>query len=153
VPAEERDGWTSLTVQKDNLERFLRQLGECDPELERLARENLNFDSKGNVLNSYENKNWWRDEFTRGAFVFYNPNQETYANGGFSGVEKFAEPIFTDETETTETNILDRTFHFAGSSTNYDWNGWMEGAVVSGQDAATQIISVFMDKGYSTNII
>ncbi len=53
VSSYELSLWTDIQSQKDNLNRFLRQLGECDPELEALARNNLDVDLEGNITNSY----------------------------------------------------------------------------------------------------
>jgi len=152
APASEQATWSALSELEARLEAVLTELGKCDPILEQKARENLSVNTSGQVISSYESKNWWRDEFARGAFVFYKTNQETFANDGFSGVEPFAEPMFTDSTETEETPVLERKLHFAGSATNYDWNGWMEGAVISGEDTAVEVMSAFMSLGYSQSL-
>lgn len=63
-----RATWSSTDQVEARLDTVLTEFGKCDPILE---QTNLRTNSAGKIVNSYEAKNWWRDEFARGAFVFY----------------------------------------------------------------------------------
>lgn len=152
VPIYESSKWNNLQTNKNNLNRFLRQLNECDTQIGQLAQANLNKNANGEIISAYESKNWWYDEFTRGAFDYYKPNQLGLVNNGFAGVQQAAEPLFTDASETVEVPVAQRNFHFAGSWADYDWCGWMEGAIRAGERCATEVESAFRELGYAPNM-
>ena len=72
---------------------------------------------------AYNGKAWYHfglnDPWVRGGYPFWKPGQIT----GFSGIEG-----------AREGNI-----HFAGDAATWDFQGFMEGAVLSGERCATEI--------------
>ena len=113
-------------------------------------------DEDGNVTNKFFSRNWYKEEFARGAWSYWNPGSEAPPYSGpdnsFAGVEGAAEPIYADEDETIEVSIDDRNCHFAGEYVTADFQGYMNGAVVGGELAASQILQVFKNAKLAPNL-
>jgi monoamine oxidase len=78
--------------------------------------------------------NWSDNQWVRGSYSLYTIGQYASGETPFAGTEWFAEPR-------EENSVRDRNFHFAGEQTEFDFQGYLEGAIVSGNRVADEIIS------------
>lgn len=145
--------WQNDPVQQQQkMDRILSEFDELTTNegvnLGQIVRNELTIEN-GVVKNSYYNKSWNADENQRGAFVYYAPGQESFVHGGFAGIEPLAEPLFADALETIPLPVLERNIHFGGSSTDYDWNGWIEGACRGGHRVASEVLSACTELGHA----
>jgi len=87
--------------------------------LESMARY---FGSKASHPTDYADKSWAADPWTRGCYVGY------YPPGVLTGYrEAFSAP----------TGVI----HWAGTETASEWNGYMDGALQSGERAAEEVLA------------
>ena len=82
------------------------------------------FGSRANEVIEYHEKDWMADEWTRGCYVGYMPPNVLSVYGN---------------------NLKEPTgrIHWAGTETSEIWNGYIEGAIISGERAAAEITKIF----------
>ncbi|MFZ6664156.1 flavin monoamine oxidase family protein [Peijinzhouia sedimentorum] len=82
------------------------------------------FGSRANEVIEYHEKDWMADEWTRGCYVGYMPPNVLSVYGN-----SLKEPS--------------GRIHWAGTETSDIWNGYIEGAIISGERAAAEITKLF----------
>jgi monoamine oxidase len=82
------------------------------------------FGSRANEVIEYHEKDWMADEWTRGCYVGYMPPNVLSVYGN-----SLKEPS--------------GRIHWAGTETSDIWNGYIEGAIISGERAAAEIAKLF----------
>ncbi|MGE0930175.1 flavin monoamine oxidase family protein [Peijinzhouia sedimentorum] len=82
------------------------------------------FGSRANEVIEYHEKDWMADEWTRGCYVGYMPPNVLSVYGN-----SLKEPS--------------GRIHWAGTETSDIWNGYIEGAIISGERAAAEITKQF----------
>ena len=82
------------------------------------------FGSRANEVIEYHEKDWMADEWTRGCYVGYMPPNVLSVYGNC-----LKEPS--------------GRIHWAGTETSDIWNGYIEGAIISGERAAAEITKLF----------
>jgi monoamine oxidase len=82
------------------------------------------FGSRANEVIEYHEKDWMADEWTRGCYVGYMPPNVLSVYGN-----NLKEPS--------------GRIHWAGTETSEIWNGYIEGAIISGERAAAEITKIF----------
>lgn len=126
-------------------DRFLSQMEAPYPGISTA----FNYQTTGNVQN-VASVNWSEYPWTRGAYTVFstgqyaggtgrlNPNGTSSPPGSvvpFAGTEQDPEPASVPKSQ--------RNCHFAGEGTTIDWQGWLNGAVFTGNNIAAEIIQVY----------
>lgn len=131
---------------KCQTEKFLKQLNFLLPGSTSKCNFEFEFNRDGYIVN-VDSNNWKESPWQRGAYSFWQPGQYiggqgTIINGEvvppnsvvpFAGFEGVPEPYDPDQTG---------NFMFAGEQTAYDNQGYMNGAVESGNRVANALISI-----------
>ena len=126
--------------------KFLKQLDFLLPGSTSKHNFQFEYDAEGNIVN-VDSNNWKQNIWSRGAYSFwqvgqYIGGQGTIVNGKveppgavvpFAGYEGVPEPYTPEQ---------DGNFYFAGEQTAYDNQGYLDGAVESGNRVANALLAV-----------
>ncbi len=128
--------------------KFLKQLDFLLPNSTNKKNFVFQTDEQGNIVNVNSN-NWKQSPYQRGAYSFWQPGQYIGGSGvlqpdgtveplcaivPFAGYEGVAEPYNPEQTGNC---------HFAGEQTSYDNQGYLDGAVESGNRVFNEIVALY----------
>jgi monoamine oxidase len=99
------------------------------------VQANINRDESGKIISNYDCKNWMDEQYARGAYSSYSTGDEAGQPTSFVGIEPRAEP-------NDEPDVLKRNCHFCGEHTSFEFLGFMNGGVSSGNRVAAEVLDV-----------